>query len=108
MDLGAFLAQGYYPLFFLDDTEKKEPWGHVLKRSKRPISWIASNPLPESFTVVFTLDVPGFGLGPGGGLYPSQSLAAALILKGTVRACRSLASQRTYVLKLANLMRILD
>jgi hypothetical protein len=108
MDLGAFLEPGFYPVFLLNDSEKKEPWGYVLKRSDKPLSWVSSKPLSANSIVTLALDVPGFGIGPEGELYPDQSLVAALIINGTVRACRYLQSRQVHVLRFVNLIRLVD
>ncbi|MDR1488006.1 MAG: hypothetical protein LBT62_08475 [Deltaproteobacteria bacterium] len=108
MDLGAFLRPGFYPVFFLDDEGKKEPWGQVLKRPERPISWLAAKPLAADSTVILALDVPGFSLGPEGELSEDQFLVASIVLKATVRSSRLLNKDGAHVLRFSNLIRLLD
>ncbi|MDR1545827.1 MAG: hypothetical protein LBU12_03770 [Deltaproteobacteria bacterium] len=107
MDLGAFLAAGAHPVFLFDDPAKSEPWGHVLSRPGRPVSWLAREAASPDSPVTIAIDLPGYGLLPDGSLRPDEALSAPLVLSGVVRSCRVLARNGPFVLRFGSLVRLL-
>lgn len=126
MDLTAFLAPGVYPVFLADCVSDGEPWGHVLCRPGRRLSWLAQESAETGQRLLLTLKIPGYFLDCDGSLrnsggspdisesvdeprssVPAPQTEAVVVISGQVRRCR-LSPAGNFVLRLADLMRLLD
>jgi hypothetical protein len=106
MDLAAFLTPGVHPVFLDDDPDKKEPWGHVVFRPGRPVSWVARDAQAPDASVAVTLSLPGWRLAPDGSLDPDGDDIADVSLLVRIGACRSV--EGFHVLRFKSLTRLLD
>ncbi|MDR2444035.1 MAG: hypothetical protein LBE31_11005 [Deltaproteobacteria bacterium] len=106
MDLRAFIGPGVHPVFLQGDSCQQEPWGHVLSRPNRPLSWLVRDcPSPGS-QIAISLSLPDFSLDPDGSLCPKSGALARVVLLGLIKKSRPL--EGAHVLKFTSLMRVLD
>jgi hypothetical protein len=106
MDLAAFLTPGVHPVFLDDDLDRKEPWGHVVCRPGRPVSWLARAAQSPDASVAVKLSLPGWRLAPDGSLDPDGEDRADVSLLVHLGACRSV--EGVHVLRFKSLTRLLD
>jgi len=108
MDLGAFLAPGFfYPVYLDDEQEKTEPWGCCFCRPNRRGAWMAYQaPLCPS-RLRLRLELPDFSLLKDGSFRSEKGSSATLILIAEVNKCRLWASKNIFVLHFENLVRFL-
>lgn len=106
MDLSAFLTPGVHPVFLDDDPDRKEPWGHVIHRPGRPVSWLAKDAQSPDASVAVTLALPGWRLGPDGSLGKESGDRAVVSLLVRIGACRQMDD--VHVLRFKSMTRLID
>ena len=106
MDLAAFLTPGVHPVFLDDDPDPKEPWGHVVYRPGRPVSWLARSYQRPDASIAVRLSLPGWRLGPDGSLDQDFAYRADVSLLVRIGACRHLDG--LHVLRFKSMIRLLD
>jgi hypothetical protein len=106
MDLAAFLPPGAHPVYLDDRPGSSEPWGHVIHRPGRRVTWLARAPQSPDDSVAVRLTIPGWRLSPDGSLDPGQGDRAEVSLLIRVRACRR--AKDVHVLRFKSLTRLLD
>jgi hypothetical protein len=106
MDLAAFLTPGVHPVFLDGDPDGKEPWGHVVYRPGRPVSWLARSYQSPDASVAVRLTLPGWSLCPDGSFFPLFEGKACVSLLVRVGACRPASG--LHVLRFKSVVRLLD
>jgi hypothetical protein len=105
MDLGAFLEPGLYLVYCQTVTKMFRPWGHVLSRPNRRLTWLGQN-APDAPWMRLRLEIPGFKLEPDGALSALAGEKASVHLLGPIRCYCFWSAKEVYICKFDSLTRV--